>query len=71
MNESDTRLKKIDLALRKQGWLEVEGSDILTEERAYQIAPDGTISDATKAELGFIGEINKVFVGFQKELYAA
>lgn len=70
MNESDTRLKKIDPALRKQGWLEVEGSDILTEERAYQIAPDGTISDV-KAELGFIGEINKVFVGFQKELYAA
>lgn len=70
MNESDTRLKKIDPALRKQGWLEVEGSDILTEERAYQIAPDGTISDA-KAGLGSIGEINKVFVGFQKELYAA
>ena len=70
MNESDTRLKKIDPALRKQGWLEDEGSDFLTEECAYQIAPDGTISDA-KAELGFIGEINKVFVGFQKELYAA
>ena len=70
MNESDTRSKKIDPALWKQGWLEVEGSDILTEERAYQIAPDGTISDA-KAELGSIGEINKVFVGFQKELYAA
>ena len=30
MNESDTRLKKIDPALRKQGWLEVEGSDILS-----------------------------------------
>lgn len=30
----------------------------------------GTISDA-KAELGSLGEINKVFVGFQKELYAA
>lgn len=30
MNESDTRLKKIDPALRKQGWLEVDGSDILT-----------------------------------------
>ena len=70
MNESDTRLKKIDPALRKQGWLEVEGSDILTEERAYQIAPDGTIIDV-KAELGSRGEINKVFVGFQKELYAA
>ena len=38
MNESDTRLKKIDPALRKQGWIEVDGSDILTEERAYQIA---------------------------------
>ena len=30
----------------------------------------GTINDA-KAELGSIGEINKVFVGFQKNLYAA
>ena len=30
----------------------------------------GTINDA-KAELGPLGEINKVFVGFQKELYAA
>ncbi len=30
MNESYTRLKKIDPALRKQGWLEVEGSEILT-----------------------------------------
>lgn len=38
MNESDTRLKKINPALRKQGWLEVEGSEILTEERAYRIA---------------------------------
>lgn len=38
MNESDTRLKKIDPALRKPGWIEVDGSDILTEERAYQIA---------------------------------
>ncbi len=38
MNESDTRLKKINPALRKQGWLEVEGSEILTEDCAYQIA---------------------------------
>ena len=30
----------------------------------------GTINDA-KAELGSLGEINKVFVGFQKDLYAA
>ena len=30
----------------------------------------GTINDA-KAELGSLGEINKVFVDFQKELYAA
>ncbi len=30
----------------------------------------GTINDA-KAELGSLGEISKVFVGFQKELYAA
>ena len=30
----------------------------------------GTINDA-KAELGSLGEINKIFVGFQKGLYAA
>jgi type I restriction enzyme R subunit len=30
----------------------------------------GTINDA-KAELGSVGEISKVFVDFQKELYAA
>jgi type I restriction enzyme R subunit len=30
----------------------------------------GTINDA-KAELGPLGEISKVFVGFQKGLYAA
>lgn len=30
----------------------------------------GTINDA-KAELGNLGEINKIFVGFQKGLYAA
>jgi type I restriction enzyme R subunit len=30
----------------------------------------GTISDA-KAELGSVGEIGKVFIEFQKELYAA
>ena len=30
----------------------------------------GTINDA-KAELGTIGEINKVFIDFQKNLYAA
>ena len=30
----------------------------------------GTINDA-KSELGSLGEINKVFVDFQKELYAA
>ena len=30
----------------------------------------GTINDA-KTELGSLGEINKVFIDFQKELYAA
>ncbi len=39
MNESDTRLKKIDPALRNAGWGVVEGSDIFTEQRAYEVAP--------------------------------
>lgn len=39
MNESDTRLKKIDPALREAGWGVVPGSDIFTEQRAYLIAP--------------------------------
>ncbi len=39
MNESDTRLKKIDPALRAAGCGVVEGSDIFTEQRAYLIAP--------------------------------
>ena len=30
----------------------------------------GTINDA-KAELGSLGEISKVFIGFQKNLYSA
>lgn len=47
MNESDTRLKKIDPALRVAGWGVVEGSDIFTEQRAYMVAP-GRISRKAK-----------------------
>lgn len=39
MNESDTRRKKIDPLLHNVGWEVVPGSDILTEQRAYEIAP--------------------------------
>ncbi len=39
MNESDTRLKKIDPALKAAGWGVVDGSDIFTEQRAYILAP--------------------------------
>ncbi|MCR5821026.1 MAG: DEAD/DEAH box helicase family protein [Bacteroidaceae bacterium] len=39
MNESDTRLKKIDPKLREVGWTQVPESDILTEQNAYLIAP--------------------------------
>ena len=38
MNESDTRLKKIDPSLKAAGWGVVEGSDIFTEQRAYLLA---------------------------------
>lgn len=39
MNESDTRRKKIDPALMWAGWEKVEGSQIFTEQNAYEIAP--------------------------------
>ena len=39
MNESDTRLKKIDPALKAAGWSVVEGSDIFTEQSTYQVVP--------------------------------
>ena len=39
MNESDTRLKKIDPALRRLGWGVAPESDIFTEQRAYVITP--------------------------------
>lgn len=39
MNESDTRYKKIDPALKEAGWGVVEGSDVFTEQRAYLITP--------------------------------
>ncbi len=48
MNESDTRLKKIDPALRAAGWGVVEGSDIFTEQRAYQIAPGRIVTKAKR-----------------------
>lgn len=47
MNESDTRLKKIDPALKAAGWGVVEGSDIFTEQRAYLLTP-GRIVTKTK-----------------------
>lgn len=39
MNESDTRRKKIDPKLKEAGWEVVEGSDIFTEQSAYEISP--------------------------------
>ena len=48
MNESDTRLKKIDPALRAAGWGVVEGSDIFTEQRAYLLAPGRIVTKAKR-----------------------
>lgn len=39
MDETATRRKKIDPALYAVGWEQVPDSEILTEQRAYQIAP--------------------------------
>lgn len=39
MDETATRRKKIDPALYGVGWEQVPESEILTEQRAYQIAP--------------------------------
>ena len=39
MNESQTRLEKIDPALHAKGWGAVPSSRILTEQNAYTIAP--------------------------------
>ena len=39
MDETATRRKKIDPALYGVGWEQVPGSEILTEQRAYMIAP--------------------------------
>lgn len=39
MNESQTRLEKIDPKLKNAGWSVVKDSRILTEQSAYQIAP--------------------------------
>ena len=39
MNESQTRLEKIDPKLHEKGWGEVPQSRILTEQNAYMIAP--------------------------------
>lgn len=48
MNESDTRLKKIDPALRAAGWGVVEGSDIFTEQRAYIVSPGRIVTKAKR-----------------------
>ena len=48
MNESDTRLKKIDPALKAAGWGVVEGSDIFTEQRAYLLAPGRIVTKAKR-----------------------
>ena len=48
MNESDTRLKKIDPALRAAGWGVVEGSDIFTEQRAYMLSPGRIVTKAKR-----------------------
>lgn len=39
MDETATRRKKIDPKLHGVGWEQVPGSEILTEQRAYEIAP--------------------------------
>ena len=39
MDESTTRRKKIDPALYAVGWEQVPESEILNEQRAYEIAP--------------------------------
>lgn len=48
MNESDTRLKKIDPALHAAGWGVVEGSDIFTEQRAYIVSPGRIVTRAKR-----------------------
>ena len=48
MNESDTRLKKINPALQAAGWGVVEGSDIHTEQSAYQVAPGRIVRKAKR-----------------------
>ena len=48
MNESDTRLKKIDPALKASGWGVVEGSDIFTEQRAYILTPGRIVHKAKR-----------------------
>lgn len=48
MNESDTRLKKIDPALKAVGWGVVEGSDIFTEQRAYLLTPGRIVTKAKR-----------------------
>ncbi len=48
MNESDTRLKKIDPALHAAGWGVVEGSDIFTEQRAYIVTPGRIVTKAKR-----------------------
>ena len=51
MNESDTRLKKIDPALKAAGWGVVEGSDIFTEQRAYIVSPGRIVTKAKRKKI--------------------
>ena len=48
MNESDTRYKKIDPALKSAGWGVVEDSDVFTEQRAYMLVPGRIVTKAKR-----------------------
>lgn len=48
MDETATRRKKIDPKLYAAGWEQVPGSEILTEQRAYEIAPGRISRSATR-----------------------
>ena len=69
----------LDKLLKVQEMLNYEKCDLLDvlEYIAYHTTPlerqqrVAMVKPEIIAELGSLGEINKVFVGFQKELYAA
>lgn len=48
MDETTTRIKKINPRLLNEGWDSVPGSQILYEQRAYEIAPGRIQKGATK-----------------------